>query len=63
MWWKLCFAAIQKIEYAQQLLDKLESKSSDLDWKVSDIVEEVDDLRCGFDSLKDDVTVLESATS
>ena len=30
---------------------------------MSDIVEEVDDLRCGFDSLKEDVTVLESATS
>ena len=28
-----------------------------------DIVEEVDDLRCGFDSLKEDVTVLESASS
>ena len=43
------------IEYAQQQLDKLESESSDLIWKVSDIVDEVDDLRCGFDSLKDDM--------
>ena len=53
----------QKIEYAEQLLDKLESESSDLDWKVCDVVEKVDNLRCGFDSLKEDVTVIESASS
>ena len=58
---KNLFAVLQKIEYAEQLLDKLESGSSDLDWKVCNVVKEVDNLRCGFDSLKEDVTVLESA--
>ena len=60
---KNLFAVLQKIEYAEQLLDKLESGSSDLDWKVCNVVKEVDNLRCGFDSLKEDVTVLESASS
>ena len=36
-------------------LEKLETESTQLDWKVCDFVEEVADLRRGFDSLKDDV--------
>ena len=53
----------KKIEYAMELLDKLVSKSGDLDWKVEEIEGDVDTLKCGFDSLKQDVTVLESARS
>ena len=53
----------KKIELAKELVDKLVSKSGDLDWKVEDIEGEVDTLKCGFDSLKEDVTVLESARS
>ena len=53
----------KKIEYAMELLDKLVSKSGDLDWKVEEIEGDVDTLKRGFDSLKEDVTVLESARS
>ena len=56
-------AVTNKIELAKELVDKLISKSGDLDWKVEDIEGEVDTLKCGFDSLKEDVTVLESARS
>ena len=37
--------------------------SSSLNWKVEDIQKDVSTLKCGFDSLKEDVVVLESASS
>ena len=51
------------LEYAQELLGKLVYKSSQLNWKVNSIQEDVDTLKCGFDSLEEDVTVLETACS
>ena len=53
----------KNIVYAKELVDKLVSKSGELDWKVEEIEGDVDTLKCGFDSLKEDVTVLESARS
>ena len=55
--------SLRRYNYAQQILEKLETESTQLDWKVCDVVEEMDNLRCGFDSLKEDMTVLESASS
>ena len=49
--------------YAQQLLGQLNSKSTDLNWKVGDAQKDVGNLKCGFGTLKDDVTVLEGARS
>ena len=49
--------------YAKQLLDKLTTMSSSLNWKVEDIQKDVSTLNCGFDSFKEDVAVLESASS
>ena len=49
--------------YAKELLDKLTTKSSSLNWKVEDIQKDLSTLKCGFDSLKEDVAVLESASS
>ena len=79
------------LAYAKELLDKLTTKSSSLNWKVEDIQNDVSTLKlvwlshtpiahgpfpraigvwlsqttlkCGFDSLKEDVAVLESASS
>ena len=51
------------LAYAKELLDKLTTKSSSLNWKVEDIQKDVSTLKCGFDSLKEDVAVLESASS
>ena len=51
------------LEYAQELLGKLVYKSSQLNWKVNSIQEDVHTLKCGFDSLEEDVTVLETACS
>ena len=51
------------IAYAKELLDKLITKSSSLNWTVEDIQKVVSTLNCGFDSLKEDVAVLESASS
>ena len=52
-----------KLAYAQQLLGQLNSKSADLNWKVRDAQKDVGNLKCGFGTLKDDVTVLEGARS
>ena len=49
--------------YAQQLLGQLNSKSADLNWKVEDAQKDVGNLKFGFDTLKDDVTVREGARS
>ena len=51
------------LDYANELLDKLTTKSNSLNWKVEDIQKDVSTLKCGFDSLKEDVAVLESASS
>ena len=51
------------IAYAKELLEKLTTKSSSLNWKVEDVQKDVTSLKCGFDSLKEDVAILESATS
>ena len=51
------------IEHVKELVDKLISASGHLDWKVEEIEGEMSILKCGFDSLKEDVTVLESASS
>ena len=51
------------LAYAKELLDKLTTKSSSLNWKVEDIQKDVSTLKCGFDSFKEDFAVLESATS
>ena len=51
------------LAYAKDLLDKLTTKSNSFNWKVEDIQKDVSTLKCGFDSLKEDVTVLESACS
>ena len=51
------------LAYAKELLDKLTTKSSSLNWKVEDIQKDLNTLKCGFDSLKEDVAVLESASS
>ena len=51
------------LAYAKELLDKLTTKSSSLNWKVEDIQKDVSTLKCGFDSLKEDAAVLESASS
>ena len=57
------YAVERKLEYAQQLIGQLSSKSADLNWKVEDAGKDVGSLKCGFGTLKDDVTVLESARS
>ena len=44
-------------------MGKVKNKSADLDWKVEDLQQVVENFKCGFDSLKEDVTVLESAKS
>ena len=51
------------LAYAKELLDKLTTKSSSLNWKVEDIQKDLSTLKCGFYSLKEDVAVLESASS
>ena len=51
------------LEYAKQLLGKLARQSNRLNWKVKIIQEDVETLKCGFDTLQKDVTVLESASS
>ena len=51
------------LAYAKELLDKLTTKSSSLNWKVEDIQKDVSTLKCGFDLLKEDVALLESASS
>ena len=51
------------LEHARKLLGKLVSQSSRLNWKVNKIQEDVVTLKYGFDSLEEDVTVLESASS
>ena len=51
------------MEFAQQLLDQLATKSVALNLKVGKIEKYIGDLKCGFNSLTDDVTVLESARS
>ena len=51
------------LAYAKELLDKLTTKSSSLNWKVEDVQKDVTTLKCGFYSLKEDVAVLESASS
>ena len=45
------------------MVEKLQNKSAELDCKVDDVQEIVGNFKCAFDSLKDDVTVLESAES
>ena len=58
------YSAVTKmLEHVRELLDKLVAQSSRLNWKVDKIQEDVDTLKCGFDSLEEDVTVLESASS
>ena len=52
-----------KLEFAQQVLDQLATESAALNLKVGKIDKYVGDLKCGFSSLIDDVTVLESAYS
>ena len=51
------------IVLAKLLLYKLTTKSSSLNWKVEDVQRDVSILKCGFDSPKEDVAVLESASS
>ena len=52
-----------KLARAQQLLGQLATKSATLNMKVWDVQEGVSNIKCGFDTLKDDVTVLETARS
>ena len=56
-----CLIGFDKIAYAKELVEKLQNKSAELDCKVDDVQEIVGNFKCAFDSLKDDVTVLESA--
>ena len=49
-----------KLAHAQELLGQLVTKSATLNGKVGDVQEGV---KCGFETLKDDVTVLETARS
>ena len=58
-----CLIGFDKIAYAKELVEKLQNKSAELDCKVDDVQEIVGNFKCAFDSLKDDVTVLESAES
>ena len=51
------------LAYAKELLDKLTTKSSSLNWTVEDIQKDVSTLKYGFDLLKEDVALLESASS
>ena len=51
------------LDYARELLEKLVSQSSRLNRKVDKAQEDVVTLKCGLDSLEEDVTVLESASS
>ena len=53
------FAVNDLINYANVLLAKLTNKSSSLNWKVEDVQKDVSTLKCGFDSLKEDVAVLD----
>ena len=57
----LIHAVEMKLARAQELLRQLATKSVILNEKVRDVQEGVSNLKCGFDTLKDDVTVLETA--
>ena len=50
-----------KLAHAQELLGQLATKSATLNEKVGDVDEGVSNLKCGFGTLKDDMTVLETA--
>ena len=52
-----------KLARAQELLGQLATKSATLNGKVVDLQKGVSNLKCGFDTLKDDMTVLETARS
>ena len=57
----LIHAVEMKLARAQELLRQLATKSAILNEKVRDVQEGVSNLKCGFDTLKDDMTVLETA--
>ena len=57
----LFIAVEMKLARAQELLDQLATKSAILNEKVGDMQEGVSNLKCGFDTLEDDMTVLETA--
>ena len=50
-----------KLARAQELLSQLVTKSATLNEKVGAMQEGVSNLKCGFETLEDDVTVLETA--
>ena len=52
-----------KIALVKELVGKVKNKSADLDWKVDDLQQAVSNFKCGFDTLKEDMTVLESGKS
>ena len=52
-----------KLDHAQDVLGQLATKSAILNGKVVDLQEGVSNLKCGFDTLKDDTAVLETARS
>ena len=53
----------EKIFYAKELLEKLKEKSADLDWKVCEVQEVVENFKCGFEKLEEDVSLLEGASA
>ena len=59
----LIHAVEMKLVRAQELLGQLATKSATLNGNVVDLQEGVSNLKCGFDTLKDDMTVLETARS
>ena len=54
-------AVSQKIQHAKDLLEELKAKSDQLNCKVDDISQVIEDFKCAFKTLEDDVEVLESA--
>ena len=52
-----------KLARAWELLGQLATKSATCNGKVGNVAEEVSNLKCGFDTLKHDMTVLKTAGS
>ena len=52
-----------KLARVQELMGQLATKSATLNGKVGDMKEYANNLKCGFDTLKGDMTVLETARS
>ena len=57
----LIHAVEMKLAHAQELLGQLATKSAILNEKVGDVEKCARNLKCGFQTLKNDVTVLETA--